>query len=61
MDISKNSLLTEKELASYLKCSVALIRKWRTKKEGPKVTRLGDLVRYHPADLEAWMRQEVAA
>jgi predicted DNA-binding transcriptional regulator AlpA len=49
------SLLTEKDLAKYLRVSAITLRKWRWKNEGPKFLKLGSSVRYHPDDVAAYL------
>ena len=46
-----DGLLNEKEAAKYLGCSVGLMRKWRLFGQGPRVRKIGRLVRYTQADL----------
>ena len=46
--------LTERELAEYLNVSVAAIRRWRLRGEGPRFHKFCALVRYSVADVEAW-------
>ena len=48
-------LLNEKEVASTLNIKVATLRRWRWAGKGPVYRKLGAAVRYHPADLEAFM------
>ena len=48
---------TEGEVAENLKCSRAVLRKWRRLGQGPWFVKIGRMVRY-PADaLEAFLRQ----
>ncbi len=47
----------EREAARLLGCSVALLRRMRLERRGPKFTRIGRLVRY-PQD---WLYQYVEA
>ena len=49
------SLLNEKQAATYLKCSVGLMRKWRLFGHGPAYCRIGRLVRYREADLATFI------
>jgi hypothetical protein len=44
-------LLTEKQAAAILNCSVALLRKWRLLGIGPAYLKVGRLVRYKEVDL----------
>jgi excisionase family DNA binding protein len=50
------SLLTDKELAKYLKVSLPTIHRWRAAGEGPTPRKLGKkLVRYRVEDADAWL------
>jgi len=48
-------IYNEKDAAEQLGCSVALLRKWRQQKQGPRVVKMGRLVRYRAADLEQFL------
>lgn len=49
-------MLTDIELAEFLGTSLKTIRNWRTKREGPRVTKLGRrMVRYAPDDVLAFI------
>jgi len=48
--------LTEREVADLLGLSVATLRAWRHRGQGPRFLRLGRAVRYLPADLEDFVR-----
>ena len=50
-------LLDERAAAQILACSPALLRKWRRLNIGPKVCKVGRLVRYSEADLTAFIDQ----
>jgi predicted DNA-binding transcriptional regulator AlpA len=45
--------LTEREVSDLLGLSVATLRAWRHRGQGPRFLRLGRAVRYLPADLVA--------
>jgi len=49
------NLLNEYQLAKQLNVSVALVRRWRLLKLGPKFLKVGSLVRYRPEDVEHWL------
>lgn len=51
--------LTEREVAGLLGLSVATLRAWRHRGQGPRFLRLGRAVRYLPADLETFVRASV--
>lgn len=48
-------LLTDKQAAQRLGCSVALLRKMRRNGTGPTFCRIGRLVRYSESDLAAFI------
>lgn len=47
--------ICESELARRANVSIAVIRKWRREKSGPRFLKLGRLVRYRVRDVEAWL------
>jgi hypothetical protein len=47
--------MDEYQLAEMLNVSVALIRKWRLQRKGPRYLKLGPLVRYRLQDAETWL------
>jgi predicted DNA-binding transcriptional regulator AlpA len=49
------TLLTERQVAEISGMSVASVRRWRHKKQGPKYLKVGAAVRYRPADVAAWL------
>ena len=58
LDIQKESgvaVLNEKQVAAYLNVSVASVRRWRFIRKGPRVLKIGGLVRYRREDLLAWL------
>jgi excisionase family DNA binding protein len=48
-------LLTEREVAALLSVKVPTLRRWRWAGKGPAFRKIGAAVRYHPADLEAFV------
>ena len=55
--LSPGDLVDEKEAAAILGASVQTLRNWRWRGEGPRVRKIGArLVRYHRADLAAFIR-----
>jgi hypothetical protein len=50
-----NRMLDEREAATVLSCSVALLRKWRLFGDGPAYCKVGRLVRYADADIQAFI------
>src|SRR5438552_12319196 len=51
-DSSNMQTLTEKDVATLLRCSVACLRRMRREGRGPRWTRIGRLVRYP----ELWLQ-----
>lgn len=50
------TLLTDIEVAKHLRVSVALVRRWRVLKTGPRFIKVGGaLVRYRLEDVEAYL------
>jgi hypothetical protein len=47
--------LNEREAAQFLHCSVALLRRWRCERRGPRWTKVGRLVRYPRSWLEEFV------
>lgn len=54
------SLMDEKAVAELLNISLQTLRNWRWKREGPRFTKLGRLVRYRRADIEAFIEAGAA-
>lgn len=54
-------LLTIEEVAEYLQVPVQTLYHWRYKRTGPRGVRVGRFVRYHRADVEAWLRTRTPA
>jgi hypothetical protein len=52
-----SELLTTAEAASWLKCSVAALKKWRFQERGPAFLRIGRMIRYHRHDLECFVQR----
>lgn len=54
-------LFNEHDAARVISCSVALMRKWRLFGEGPTYCKIGRLVRYRQADLDAFLEAHLVA
>ena len=52
---SDSSLIDEKQLCAELGISSVTATKWRAKAAGPPFIKVGRLVRYRRADIEAWL------
>lgn len=50
-------LLTVREAANILRCSVSLLNKWRLIGRGPRFVYVGSRVRYRAADLSAFISE----
>lgn len=52
-------LLTEREVAQTLNCTVSALRKWRREQRGPKFTKLYRLIRYRDCDVASFVEQHL--
>lgn len=48
-------LIDEKELARLIRVSIATLRYWRSEGKGPRFRKVGQMVRYSPSDVAAWL------
>lgn len=55
MHSTDDSLLTPKQVAHRLAVPVGSLTNWRYTGVGPRYIKLGRLVRYRAADVEAWV------
>ena len=53
-------LLTRQELAAFTGVSVQTYARWAVEHTGPRITRLGNSVRYSKAHLRAWLEESAA-
>ena len=51
-----SALLRENEVSTRLGLSVRTLQKWRLEGRGPRFVKLGNAVRYDPADLDLFVR-----
>jgi predicted DNA-binding transcriptional regulator AlpA len=49
------TLLNEKQLSRLIGVSVGALRFWRGAGRGPRFRKVGQLVRYAPSDVQAWL------
>jgi len=49
------SLLDERDVARWIRVSVATLRYWRGEGRGPRYRKVGQLVRYAPSDVQEWL------
>jgi predicted DNA-binding transcriptional regulator AlpA len=54
-DQAIESLLDEREVARWIRVSVATLRYWRAEGKGPRYRKIGQLVRYAPSDVHEWL------
>jgi excisionase family DNA binding protein len=54
-DLAKKDRLNNEEAAKYLGLKAATLNKWRVYGEGPPFIKVGRLVRYRRADLDAYL------
>ncbi len=54
----QNKLLDTKELSEYLGIAVSTILEYRMQGRGPVYIKLGHLVRYKVADVDAWLESQ---
>jgi excisionase family DNA binding protein len=53
---TNSDLFTPEELAGYLKLpSVETIYAWRSRRRGPKATRVGRYIRFRKVDVDVWL------
>jgi excisionase family DNA binding protein len=56
-----DALMTDKEVAAYLRVPAETLRKWRQHGSGPQFAKLGRYVRYCRSDVDAWVTAQRAA
>jgi predicted DNA-binding transcriptional regulator AlpA len=54
------ALLEERDVARWIRVSVATLRYWRGEGKGPRYRKIGQLVRYAPADVREWLNSRPA-
>lgn len=54
---AESNLMTEREVAEILGICHRTLQGWRCKGTGPLFVRVGRRVRYEPAALQAWLRE----
>jgi predicted DNA-binding transcriptional regulator AlpA len=52
-----DALLTEVQVSEKLQVSLACLRRWRLRGEGPQYLKVGPLVRYRTEDIESWIAE----
>lgn len=51
---------TAAEVAEYLQVPVSTLHIWRTRKTGPRASRVGRHLRYRWSDVERWLDQRAS-
>ena len=46
------------DVAAYLRIPVGTLYQWRHRHTGPKAAKVGRHLRYHPAEVKAWLAQQ---
>jgi excisionase family DNA binding protein len=59
MNEHQSRALTEREVAQRLGLSVATLRAWRMKQQGPRFVRFGRAVRYLSADVDRFIQDSM--
>jgi len=54
------SLLDERDVARWIRVSIATLRYWRGEGKGPRFRKVGQLVRYSPSDVHDWLNTRPA-
>jgi excisionase family DNA binding protein len=60
MTTGQDPCWTVAEVAAYLRVPVETLYAWRKRRYGPPAARVGRHLRYDPADVRAWVRDQVA-
>jgi predicted DNA-binding transcriptional regulator AlpA len=55
LDVAARARELDRELCAELAISPVTATKWRRQASGPPFIKIGRLVRYRPADLDAWL------
>jgi excisionase family DNA binding protein len=51
-------LMTEAEVAEYLRVTVRTLATWRAEGRGPRPLRVGRGIRYRRSDVDAWLERQ---
>jgi predicted site-specific integrase-resolvase len=57
-DKTVDRLLTTAETADILRIPTNTLEKWRVSGSGPRFTKVGFRVRYHPSDIAAYLAEQ---
>ncbi|GIJ22382.1 helix-turn-helix transcriptional regulator [Micromonospora lutea] len=53
-------LWSVRDVSAFLGIPVGTLYQWRHRRIGPRASRVGRHLRYHPADVRAWLDQKAA-
>ena len=59
LEYGREPLLTEEELASEVRRTIATVRRWRVEGRGPVFLRIGSVVRYSRVDVDHWLGERL--
>jgi hypothetical protein len=59
-ELAADRLWSVDDVAAFLRVPVETLYQWRKRKYGPPAARVGRHLRYDPADVRAWFREQVA-
>ncbi len=54
-------LWSVEEVSAFLRVPVGTLYQWRYRRIGPRAFKVGRRLRYDPADVRAWLAEQVAA
>jgi predicted DNA-binding transcriptional regulator AlpA len=57
MEVLMEFLLTENEVSTCLKVSLACLRRWRLHGDGPQYVKVNNMVRYREVDVSNWVEK----
>jgi predicted DNA-binding transcriptional regulator AlpA len=61
LNATDDAILTEVEIADFLKLSTRTLQSWRIKSDGPPFIRVGRAIRYRLRDVVAWIEARTVA
>jgi predicted DNA-binding transcriptional regulator AlpA len=61
LNTSDDAILTEVEIADFLKLSTRTLQSWRVKNDGPPFIRVGRAIRYRLRDVVRWIEERTVS
>ena len=49
---------TIEEVSAFLRVPIGTLYQWRSRRTGPKASKVGRSLRYDPADVRTWFKQK---